>query len=437
MRRKPSHRVLIRLPATLIVAASVVLAALYVASTALFGAQITLHDGRVWKGVIVREEPGKLVLNTVGGEVEIARDAIRHIDRRPTPRQLYQVKLARIDNDDADQHYLLGLWCGHSQLFREQEYHLNYAVGLDPDHAGARRVLGHVKYDDRWMPEAEAKEAQGLRYYGGRWMTKEAAAIAETEELKRDLRKELERQVRALAEIIASPRSEKAKYRAVRQLYTMRDPLAYDTIVQLMRHRSADVRDIAIRAADKLKLAGADTEILHLALYDEDAAVRDRARKSIAGRWNDGMLPETLRALKHPDKPVVRFAAALLLGIVKDPAAIDALIDAIYVTYALRRSGEAGPPVIGLRGRLQPRRTPPLASGGVIYDPVAGVVGAGPGVTWRPIDAPDDRYMYLINYAALDALRAITYKDFGVNKRAWREWWEEIRDEFHVWKEIK
>jgi len=419
-------------------ALSFALAAGLFAKTDAQGAEITLLDGRVWEGVIVREDKDAVVLETVGGEIEIARRGIKSIDRKPTRRQLYETKLTALDKTDPDQHFLLGLWCRRHRLGREAEYHLNYAVGLDPDHAGARRALGHVKYKDQWMPEKEAKEAQGLRFYKGRWMTKEAAAIEEAEELKRELAEEVAQQVRALAAMIAAPRSEQSARAATRELLALRDPLGYPAILELMRHDSAAVREVAIRAADKFRIAAADREILLHALYDADAEVRDRARKSLEERWNDGMLDETLKALRDAERPAVRFSAALVLGVAKDPDTIDALIDALYLTYVLKVTGETQAPYLGLGGFTTRESGPPGPRGPVIYDSVAGVVGAGPMINWKPLDAPDDdRHLYVINYAALDALRAITGKDFGVNKRAWREWWDENRDELEVWEVIK
>jgi hypothetical protein len=93
---------------------------------------------------------------------------------------------------------------------------------------------------------------------------------------------------------------------------------------------------------------------------------------------------------------------------------------------------------LGLGGRNRHDADPLQASGPVYVDPVAGVVGAGPGVQWRPLDVPEnDRSVYIVNYAALNALRAITGADFGLNKRAWRNWWAEHRDDGEIWKRVK
>jgi hypothetical protein len=148
------------------------------------------------------------------------------------------------------------------------------------------------------------------------------------------------------------------------------------------------------------------------------------------------MLTETLTALKDQDTPMAPFSAALVLRVARDPVSVEPLIDALYVTYVFKRGEDEGAPKIGIG--VAPRHPGPLDSRGpVIIDPVAGVVGAGPGVNWRPLDAPDDdMHEYIINYAALDTLRSMTQKDFGVNKRAWREWWDANRDEFKVWNDV-
>ncbi len=403
-----------------------------VASAEMPAAEVTLIDGRTWEGTIVRESAESVVLKTAGGEVEIYRRSIKSIDRSPTRREQYDARAKAIGPKDADQHFLLGLWCRRQGLNREADYHLNYACGLEPDHEGARRALGQVKYEGKWMPEAEAKEAMGLRFYDGRWMTREAAALAEAEALRRDLTRQIEKQVQAIANAIANPKSDAAQRDAEDRLAAMRDPLAYDAVLALARHRDADVRQAALRAADKLGIPGIARESLIHALYDEDGYVRARARVVLARRWDESMVPETLKALREPDNPPVRFAAALLLGVTRPVQAVEPLIEAIYTPYAVLR-GEEGAPTLGLRN-ISVREGTADGRGPVWTDPVAGVVGAGPGSAWRPLDAPDDRTTYIVSYAALDALRAITGKDFGLSKRAWRDWWHDAKDDFRVFK---
>ena len=414
----------------------VALVSAFVLPTSAHGAEVTLVDGRVWEGVIVRETPDLVVLKTVGGEIEISRRGILKIDPKPTRLQRYEHKLAVLDKTSADQHYLLGLWCRRQRLVREAEYHLNYAVGLDVDHVGARRALGHVKYQDKWMPEKEAKESQGLRFYDGRWMTKEAAEQAESEALRTKLKAELERQVRALVKIVVNPRTERAGRRAREQLLAFRDPLAHDALLELMQHDAPELRVIGIRLAARLEIPTAADEMLRLALYDDDPDVRDAARDALKGRWNHVMLSETLKALKDPDRPAVRESAARVLAVAKDPVTINDLINALYVTYRVKRTGDEGAPRIpvGIVPVRQPVSDP--APGSVMNPPDAG--GAGTPYRWRPLDAPDDpNLVFVVNYAALDALRAITQQNFGVNKRAWRKWWDDNRDKFTVPEETK
>jgi hypothetical protein len=398
--------------------------------------EITLTDGKVWEGKIVRETDQSVVLKTAGGELEILRASIAKVERKPTRAELYEEKLKIFDKDDADQQYLLGLWCKRNGLGKEAEYHLNRAIGLNPDHEGAHMALDHVKYNGKWMTEKEMKEAQGFVLYKGRWMTKDAAEAARLEDVKAQMKKEVARQVRALAELIAGPPDEKVKRRAVQQLLTFRDPLGNDAIIALIRHRSGEVREVALKAVDKLKIPGAEADVLRAALHDPEKAPRTQACRMLPRQWRDSMFEEVLKTLRGDDLQG-RVAAAQVLGVVKNPLTIDPLIDALYVKFRTPSTEDEGAPSIGLGGRdANPNRQPPP---GTRYDP--GIDGLGisrndPDSGWRPTDAPDnDGYAYLINYAALDALRAITAQDFGVNKRAWRKWWDENRDDFQPPKE--
>jgi hypothetical protein len=403
---------------------------------------ITLTDGRFWEGKITGETAGTVTIRTVGGAVDVPRDTIRSIEHKPTERELYEQKLEQIDKTSVNAHYLLGLWCQRHRLPKEAEYHLNYAVALDTNHAGARAALGHVKYEGKWVPESQAKEAQGLRFYDGRWMTKEAADLAEAEDLRRELQREVARQVRATAQDIVAPLNERQRQRAIARLINWHDPLAFEAIVKLLRHRETQVREVALRAIERLAIPGSDEEVLLHALYDSEEEVRERARAMTRGAWRFEMLAEALKALANPDEPQVRVAAARLLGEVKEVRAMDALIENLYHTYRVKVTGGEGPPAIGIiRQRNYVRDVDVrVAPGAVGYDPVVGQAERveGVGTNWRPLDAPDDpRLVFIVNYAALDALRAITGLDFGVNKTAWREWWEDNRDTFTVWKEVK
>ena len=54
------------------------------------------------------------------------------------------------------------------------------ATKLQANNSRARKALGEVEHDGKWMPLEEAMAAQGKQLYGGEWLTPDE--IAEREE---------------------------------------------------------------------------------------------------------------------------------------------------------------------------------------------------------------------------------------------------------------
>lgn len=91
-----------------------------------------------------------------------------------TNEETYQEKLGQLKPDDAEGYYQLGLWCLKNKLDEQAKTQFNKVVELNPNHEGARKNLGYVKYKDKWMTQDEMT-AQGLVNYKEKWMTHEEA----------------------------------------------------------------------------------------------------------------------------------------------------------------------------------------------------------------------------------------------------------------------
>lgn len=373
---------------------------------------IYLADGKALEGKIVAEDSASLLVDTVGGPVKVARDAVRKIEKSKTDREVYHERADALEKNDVQGNFLLGLWCESRGLAQEARYHLLYAVALDPEHEGARKALGQVKYNGEWVDEAKAKEALGLRLYKGTWMTQEAAAGAEAEDLRQELARSLAREVRRIARRIQDADDYRQRIDAEEELASLRDPLAWPAVVALLYDDDPVLRTAALKAVAKLRIQGIAGSLAKAALFDSVPEVRVRAGKLLAGQYDIKVRQILVTALKSPN-PEVRSAAASVLAEVKDPATVSALIDTLYAVN--RQTGDEPPPELGIR------RQP---------------VGAGrvpPGYQ-APLDQPvNSPYSYVINCEALEALRKITGQDFGTSKRRWAEWWAEHEEEFVLW----
>lgn len=72
----------------------------------------------------------------------------------PVDLEAYETRRQAAGRDPDDQ-FRLALWCEQHGLKSERDRHLALVLILDPDHAGARGVMGFVRQADRWVrPQA-------------------------------------------------------------------------------------------------------------------------------------------------------------------------------------------------------------------------------------------------------------------------------------------
>ena len=136
---------------------------------------VWLKKGGTLEGrVEVRGE--EVVVHLANGAVTLRRDEIDRIEKKETILDVYEAKRAALPAGDPQARYELGLWCELSGLEGRAKSHHEEAIALDPDHAGARRELGQVLRDGRWMTEDEARAAEGYVLYQGRWLRPETVA---------------------------------------------------------------------------------------------------------------------------------------------------------------------------------------------------------------------------------------------------------------------
>ena len=144
---------------------------------------------------------------------------------------------------------------------------------------------------------------------------------------------------------------------------------------------------------------------------DEDANVRAAAMRGLSLHGQPEDVPVLAAALGDPNARV-RLEAARALQRVHNPEAIDALILSIRlpVPGSPERTGEAEPTIRAeaahaLGQYAQPRAIQPL------------------------IGALDDRFL-AVNESARRSLRTLTGQDFGVDRRAWLEWYRGAEEPF-------
>jgi len=160
---------------------------------------VHLRTGGVLEGRVTRQED-RVRVETTQGTVTVEPADIDRIEAREAPQDEYLRRKAALPEGDADARVALARWCAGKRMAAAARAELEEAVRLAPDHAEARRLLGHVRWDGAWMTEAEAKRAQGLVLVDGTWLP---ADVAEAQRH----RKEEERRHKAIeAELLGAAR---------------------------------------------------------------------------------------------------------------------------------------------------------------------------------------------------------------------------------------
>jgi len=161
---------------------------------------VHLKDGRKVEGEVVEKSATKVVVKTKFGLSEFATADVDRVEAKNTPEQELAARLAKADAADASSLFDVYLYAKEQKLTSKGKDILKQIVKLSPDHEAARKELGHVKYNDKWIPEADAKKLaksdeekamkeKGLVRYKDKWVTpeeKEAAEHADKGEVQVD-----------------------------------------------------------------------------------------------------------------------------------------------------------------------------------------------------------------------------------------------------------
>jgi len=148
-----------------ILAASLLLATLAL-TTSAFADIIHRKSGPPIEGKIISETASKVVVKTGLGTVEIKRSDIQRIERKSSPRDEFQERLAKLKATDVEGYLKLGLWAEMNDLEREAKKVYKRVLMVDPDNAIANRSLGRVEHEGRWYTKDELKKLRSDRSAG-------------------------------------------------------------------------------------------------------------------------------------------------------------------------------------------------------------------------------------------------------------------------------
>ena len=132
------------------------------------GDRVRLKDGRVIEGKVRRVE-GKVLVELTYGVVSFPASQVESIEHMPTPAEVVEWRLTQIERSDADALFEIAQWAADNDLPRRAEELLREVLELKADHARARKLLGYIKADGKWISVAEALELADGKLAAGRY----------------------------------------------------------------------------------------------------------------------------------------------------------------------------------------------------------------------------------------------------------------------------
>jgi hypothetical protein len=147
---------------------------------------VYLKGGGKFEGKVVIEGDQVIVYLENGSKLPFPADRVERVERGPAPWEQYAAKAAALKADDAAGHLELAKWCGLKKLHKRAAKHLEAVVGIEPDNAEARAMLGHQKVGGKWMTKEEALKAKGYALVDGRWLSPEELAAREAKKKLED-----------------------------------------------------------------------------------------------------------------------------------------------------------------------------------------------------------------------------------------------------------
>ncbi len=175
----------------------------------------------------------------------------------------------------------LAQWCAKHRLHDQARAHWTEILRMDPDHAEARRALGHHRVGDVWLSPEEIEQFRA-----------QADRMAEN---LRDWVPKLTRVGHALAR-----RSGRKRQAAIDDLLAIRDPAAIAAMELVLADQSEQAATLVIRALGGMTGHEASLALARLAVFSPFHSVHCGAAEKLRDRKMEGYVPALLSAMSTP-----------------------------------------------------------------------------------------------------------------------------------------
>ncbi len=309
---------------------------------------VLLKNGTHLEGELLEDKPGtpEVTFNTGLKNVHILRTQIKKLYKDENVRKEYVRRAGLIrGQQQAQSHYDLYIWAKSKRLYSFAETELETTIAADPNHAEARKALGHVFKNGQWLTEEEA-EADAYENETATAKNLQIAHSAPLQPASKEERIALNRKVVGMAKKLArSDVAKSEKEQIVSDILGNRAQMG-EIFLSCLDYRlqpEAATRQGALKGIAVAKPTGltASTTLAWTAVKDPSTTVRDEAVGLIMKRKDDKAIGGIMRQLVDAfDKrgnvlnAPIRDAAVKALRRIDDPRIVQGLL--YYVVLEMR-----------------------------------------------------------------------------------------------------
>jgi hypothetical protein len=313
----------------------------------------------------------------------------------PRPEEAEYERRAPSCPDTVEAQWELAQWCRDHKLSAQRQIHLRRVIELDPDHAEARRVMGYTKVDGKWVTHDERMTERGYVKHNGKWMLKQEVEIAENKQKIDSAQQEWGQKVKRWRSWLGTERDQQARD----GIDSIDNPAAAKALAMGLRdEQDSQTRILFAHALGKIDAPDGAQALAIAAVYDPAVEVREACLDHLQGKRRPDVVNYFVGKLspKKATNDIINLAA-VALGRMKDPSAVGPLIEALVTTHRFKVAKPGG----------EGATSTSFGKGGTGMS-----MGGGPRFVYQTFQ----------NQAVLDALVAITGRNFNFEKQAWKYW---------------
>jgi hypothetical protein len=246
-----------------------ILAGLHVSSGPVAADVVHLKTGRSIEGSTAPgAKKGTLEVRKADGSVVVVSDAdIVRIEKKEDPASELERRLKALPPGEVEPLLDQLAWAREKSLHREARGIARQILEIDPNQEAARKELGYVVYENKWILESELKKKKGLVRFRDEWM--------EMAEKERRLLQEAVKEVEDLFGLVESENPYIQAY-AIQRILARREPALREAFRSRLRDTGEAVRMVALGGLANLPVSGeANEETRKIALEIQRVFLED------------------------------------------------------------------------------------------------------------------------------------------------------------------